>query len=133
MRAAPQWKGKRCTYDFGNGHVVIISDDDWEPISPVASSTGGSSQVASDSMVAVAAGLQPPPPMGGVGGTGMVRARVAEWEPGMGAVVSRTFPPIARTTAVDAETQTGTVAVDVGIQTEHTVFPFVWPGGGWTL
>jgi hypothetical protein len=39
-----------------------------------------------------------------------------------GAVASRTFPLLARTTAVDAETQT-----------DPMVFPFVFPGGGWSL
>ncbi len=66
--------------------------------------------------------------MGAVGGaaTGVVRARVAVLDAATGAVggagtfpaVSRTFPP--RTT-------------EVATQTDHMVFPFVFPGGGWTL
>ena len=68
-------------------------------------------------------GLAPPPPMGAVGGSGMVRARVAVLEDATGAVASRTFPLYAPTKAVDAETQT-----------DPMVFPFVFPGGGkWLL
>ena len=62
------------------------------------------------------------PPMGGVGGSGVnVCARVAALEARRGAVVSRTCPPIARTTAVEADTQTGTVAVEAATQTDDTV------------
>ena len=64
----------------------------------------------------------PPPPMGAVGGSGVVRARVAALEAATGAVASRTFPLLVRTTTVE-----------VGTQTDHMVFPFVFPGGGWTL
>jgi hypothetical protein len=88
------------------------------PTSPVASGSGWGSQ-------------PPPPPMGGVGGSGMVRARIAALEAATGAVggaatgavASRTYPLFAPTTTVD-----------VGTQTDHMVFPFVFPGGGkWTL
>jgi hypothetical protein len=68
--------------------------------------------------------------MGGVGGSGVVRARVAALEAATGAVggaatgpvASRTFPLLAPTSVVDAETQT-----------DPMVFPFVFPSGGWTL
>jgi hypothetical protein len=97
--------------------VPVITDDDWEPTSPT-----GTTPVASGSGWG---GLAPPlPPMGAVGGaaTGVVRARVAALNAATGAVASRTFPLLARTTVVDAETQT-----------DPMVFPFVFPGGGWTL
>ena len=78
------------------------------PTSPVAVPTGGTSPVASGSGWG---GLPPPPPpMGAVGGAAT------------GAVAFRTVPLLARTTAVNAETQT-----------DPMVFPFVFPGGGWTL
>jgi hypothetical protein len=83
------------------------------------------SAVVSDSMAAVVAGLQPPPPgmtvvappppgMGAVGGSGTVRARVAALNAATGAVggaatgavASRTFPLLARTTTVETATQT---------------------------
>ena len=83
-------------------------------------------------------GLAPPPPMGGVGGaaTGAVAARVAVLNAATGAVVNRTFPLCVRTKEVetdDAETQTDNGTTEVAIQTDHMVFPFVFPGGGWTL
>ena len=72
----------------------------------------------------------PPSGMGAVGGSGVVRARVAALNAATGAVggaatgavASRTFPLLVRTTTVE-----------VGTQTDHMVFPFVFPGGGWTL
>ncbi len=60
--------------------------------------------------------------MGGVGGSGMVCARVAVLEDATGAVASRTYPLFTPTTVVDAETQT-----------DPMVFPFVYPPTGkWT-
>ncbi len=38
--------------------------------------------------------------LGGVGGSRVVRARIEAFEARMGAVASRTFPPIARTTTL---------------------------------
>ena len=108
---------------FPTSQVVNITGDDWEPTSPT-----GTSPVASGGGWG---GLPPPPPMGGVGGSGMVRARIAALEAATGAVggaatgavASRTYPLFAPTTTVD-----------VGTQTDHMVFPFVFPGGGkWTL
>ena len=98
-----------------NTSPVVIADDDWEPTSPT-----GTSPVASGSGWG---GLAPPPPMGGVGGsgTGAVRARVAELNDATGAVVNRTFPLRVRTEVVDAETQT------------PLAFTFVFPEGGWSL
>jgi hypothetical protein len=52
----------------------------------------------------------------------VVRARVAALNAATGAVASRTFPLLARTTVVETATQT-----------DPMVFPFVFPGGGWTL
>ena len=61
----------------------------------------------------------------------MVRARIAALEAATGAVggaatgavASRTYPLFAPTTTVD-----------VGTQTDHMEFPFVFPGGGkWTI
>jgi hypothetical protein len=94
---------------------------------PRPTSPTGTSPVASGGGLG---GQPPPPPMGGVGGSGMVRARIAALEAATGAVggaatgavASRTFPVYVRTTTVD-----------VGTQTDHMVFPFVFPGGGWTL
>jgi hypothetical protein len=60
--------------------------------------------------------------MGAVGGAATGVVRVAALNAATGTVASRTFPLLARTTAVDAETQT-----------DPMVFPFVFPGGGWTL
>jgi hypothetical protein len=71
--------------------------------------------------------------MGGVGGSGMVRARVAELNAATGEVATRTLPLRVRTKVVDAETQTDNGTTEVAIQTDHMVFPFVFPGGGWTL
>ena len=97
---------------------VVITDDDWEPTSPT-----GTTPVASGSgWGGMPPPPPPPPPMGAVGGSGVVRARVAALNAATGAVASRTFPLLARTTAVDAETQT-----------DPMVFPFVFPGCGWTL
>ncbi len=48
----------------------------------------------------------PPSGMGVVGGSGVVRARVAALNAATGAVASRTFPHLARTTTVEKETQT---------------------------
>ena len=95
---------------------VIITDDDWEPTSPTGTSPVGTAGGWG--------GLAPPPPMGGVGGaaTGVVATRVAVLNAANGEVVNRTFPLRVRTEVVDAETQT-----------DHMVFPFVFPGGGWTL
>ncbi len=62
----------------------------------------------------------------------MVRARVAALEAGTGAVVNRTFPPFVRTRVVDADAETDNGTAEVAIQT-NMVFPFVFPGGGWTL
>ena len=94
---------------------------------PRPTSPTGTSPVASGGGLG---GQPPPPPMGGVGGSGMVRARIAALEAATGAVggaatgavASCTFPVYVRTTTVD-----------VGTQTDHMVFPFVFPGGGWTL
>ena len=55
-----------------------MTDDDWEPTSPT-----GTSQVASGGFWG---GLAPPPPMGAVGGSGMVAAHVAALEAATGAV-----------------------------------------------
>ena len=66
----------------------------------------------------------------------MVRARVAALNAATGEVVNRTLPPFVRTKEVetdDAETQTDNGTAEVAIQTDHMVFPFVFPGGGWTL
>ena len=63
----------------------------------------------------------------------MVRARVAALNAATGAVASRTFPLRVRTEVVNAETQTDPGTTAVAIQTDHMVFPFVFPGGGWTL
>ena len=94
---------------------VIITDDDWEPTSPT-----GTSPVASGSGWG---GLAPPPPMGGVGGsgTGAVRARVAVLNAATGAVASRTFPLRVRTEVVDAETQTDNGTGEVATQTDDMV------------
>jgi hypothetical protein len=47
--------------------------------------------------------------MGGVGGSGVVRARIAALNAATGAVGGAgTFPVVSRTTTVDAETQTRT-------------------------
>ena len=104
--------------------VVISSDEEENTTSVVAAPTVGGW-----------GGLAPPPPMGGVGGsgTGVVRARVAALEAGTGAVVNRIFPLRVRTEVVNAETQTDPGTTSVAIQTDHMVFPFVFPGGGWTL
>jgi hypothetical protein len=76
-------------------------------------------------------GFAPPPPMAAVGGSsGVVRARVAALEAGTGEVVNRTFPPRVRT---EVATQTDNGTAEVATQTDHMVFPFVFPGGGWTL
>jgi hypothetical protein len=69
--------------------------------------------------------------MAAVGGSsGVVRARVAALEAGTGEVVNRTFPPRVRT---EVATQTDNGTAEVATQTDHMVFPFVFPGGGWTL
>ena len=87
--------------------VVISSDDEDDTTSVVAAPT---SSVAAGGSAGGWGGLalQPPlPPMAAVGGSsGVVRARVAEFEAGAGAVASRTFPVVVRTPTVDAETQT---------------------------
>ena len=41
--------------------------------------------------------LPPPPPMGGFGGSGLVRARIAALEAATGSVASRTYPCPSRT------------------------------------
>jgi len=113
--------------------VVISSDSEDDTTSAVAAPTGGTSPVAAGGGWG---GLTypPSPPMAAVGGSsGVVRARVAALEAGTGAVASRTFPLLVRTRVVDAETQTDNGTTEVAIQTDHMVFPFVFPGGGWTL
>ena len=74
-------------------------------------------------------GLAPPPPMGAVGGSGMVRARVAALEAATGEVGGAATGPVASRTLL-ARTRT----VETATQTDPMVFPFVWPGGvKWTL
>ncbi len=108
--------------------VVISSDEEDNTTSPVAAPTGGTSPVAAGGGWG---GFAPPPPMAAVGGSsGVVRARVAALEAGTGSVATRTFPPRVRT---EVATQTDNGTTEVAIQTDHMVFPFVFPGGGWTL
>ena len=87
------------------GEAVVISSDE-EDNTPSVVAAGGTSAVASGGGWGGWGGLAPSPPMGGVGGSGMVRARVAALEAGTGAVVNRTFPLRVRTEVVNAETQT---------------------------
>ncbi len=114
--------------------VVISSDEEDNTTSLVAAPTGGTSPVAAGGGWG-GWGSFAPPPMAAVGGaaTGVVAARVAALEAGAGAVASRTFPLLVRTRVVDAETQTDNGTTEVEVQTDHMVFPFVFPGGGWTL
>ena len=110
--------------------VVISSDEEDDTTSVVATPT---LVVAAGGSAGGWGGFAPPPPIGGVGGSGAVRARVAELNAATGAVATRTFPLLVRTRVVDAETQTDNGTAEVAIQTDHMVFPFVFPGGGWTL
>ena len=111
--------------------VVISSDEEDDTTSVVATPT---LVVAAGGSAGGWGGFAPPPPMAAVGGSsGVVRARVAALEAGTGEVVNRTFPLLVRTRVVDAETQTDNGTAEVAIQTDHMVFPFVFPGGGWTL
>ena len=84
-------------------------------------------------------GLAPPPPMGAVGGSGMVRARVAALEAATGEVGGAATGPVAsrtllaRTTTVEVGTQTVGTQNDTWDPDDTLELPFEFPGGGWTL
>jgi outer membrane lipoprotein SlyB len=94
--------------------VVISSDEEDDTTSVVAPTGSGWGGFAP---------APPPPPMAAVGGaaTGVVAARVAALEASTGVVVSRTFPLLVRTRAVDAETQTDNGTTEVATQTDDMV------------
>ena len=108
---------------FPTSQVVNITGDDWEPTSPT-----GTSPVASGGGWG---GLPPPPPMGGVGGSGMVRARIA-------ALCWRLL--LERLAVLLLERLRLVRIPSLPLPRRLTLgprltiwFPFVFPGGGWTL
>jgi hypothetical protein len=111
------------------GEAVVISSDEEDDTTLVVATP--TLVVAAGGSAGGWGGFAPPPPMAAVGGSsGVVRARVAALEAGTGEVVNRTFPPRVRT---EVATQTDNGTAEVATQTDHMVFPFVFPGGGWTL